>query len=205
MQPTRSLAPCAVQCDDPEVDLGSIPREALALVAVLAVVIALTQALVHAVKRGLKSRRMAIRMQRAVRGEARAPVWLEERGYTVVGAQVVVEHPVRVDDRVVTVALRADYLAEKEGARFVVEVKTGAVAPRIETSATRRQMLEYRIAFDVDGVVLVDAEAGNVHEVTFPALDRLADARRSSSGRSILALALATAAMVVVLARFVFV
>lgn len=185
-------------------DLGSIPREALAFVAVVAVAIALTQALVHAVKRGLKGRRMALRMQRAVRGEARAPAWLEEHGYTVVGAQVVVDHPVRVDDRVVTVALRADYLAEKDGARFVVEVKTGALAPRIETSATRRQMLEYRIAFDVDGVVLVDAETGNVHEVTFPALDRLANARRSSSGWPVLALALA-AAVVVVLARFVFV
>lgn len=175
------------------------------MVAALAVAIALTQALVHAVKRGLEGQRMALRMQRAARGEARAPAWLEAHGYTVLGAQVAVEHPVRVDDRVVTVALRADYLAEKDGARFVVEVKTGALAPRIETSATRRQMLEYRIAFDVDGVVLVDAETGNVHEVTFPALDRLANARRSSSGWSVVVLAAAAAVLVLVLVRFVFV
>ena len=187
-------------------DLGSIPREALAAVAALAVAIALTQALVHAVRRGLKGQRMALRMQRAARGEARAPAWLEAHGYTVLGAQVAVEHPVQVDDRVVTVALRADYLAEKDGARFVVEVKTGALAPRIETSATRRQILEYRIAFDVDGVVLVDAETGNVHEVTFPALDRLANARRSSSGWGALAAAaVLVLVLVLALARFVFV
>jgi hypothetical protein len=41
------------------------------------------------------------------------------------------------------------------------------VAPRIETSATRRQLLEYGLAFDVDGVVLVDAEAERVRTITF--------------------------------------
>ena len=78
---------------------------------------------------------------------------------------------------------RADYLATRDGSRYVVEVKTGAQAPRIETSATRRQILEYRIAFDVDGVVLVDAEAGSVHEMTFPALDRFASAGRGQGAR----------------------
>jgi hypothetical protein len=64
----------------------------------------------------------------------------------------------------------------------VVEVKTGALAPKIETSATRRQMLEYRVAFDVDGVLLVDAESGTVHEVTFPTLDRFGDGSRGRGG-----------------------
>jgi hypothetical protein len=187
---------------DRGVDLGSIPREALALVAALAVALALTQALLRAGARWLRRRRMSLRMERAVRGEQRAPGWLEARGYRVLGAQVSVEHPVRVDDRVVVVALRADYLAEKDGARFVVEVKTGALAPRLETSATRRQMLEYRIAFDVDGVVLVDAEQGTVHEVTFPALARFAEPRPSGSWR-LAAVALAAAAAGLALARYV--
>lgn len=173
-------------------DLGSIPREALALVAALALALALVQALGHGARRWLRGRRLSLRMQRAVRGEQRAPAWLEEHGYTVMGAQVAVDHPVRVDGRTVTIALRADYLAKKDGARFVVEVKTGALAPRIETSATRRQMLEYRIAFDVDGVVLVDAETGTVREVTFPALDRLT-LPRSRGGWRTLALAVAVA------------
>jgi len=81
-------------------------------------------------------------------------------------------------------------------------VKTGAHAPRIETSATRRQILEYRVAFDVDGVVLVDAEAGSVHEITFPALDRFAVPARSerSRGWPIVALAVAAVAAVAVAA-----
>jgi hypothetical protein len=155
-----------------EVDLGSIPREVLVLVAAIAVAIAVLQAMVAAWGRFARRRRMSVRMERAVIGERRAAAWLEDRGYVILGSQVAVEHPVRIDERVVVIALRADYVVEKGGARYVVEVKTGALAPRIETSATRRQMLEYRIAFDVDGVVLLDAETGGVHEVTFPALER---------------------------------
>jgi hypothetical protein len=182
------------------VNFASLPPEALALVAALAVAIAVVQAVVLAGTRWARRRRMSIRMERARAGEDAAPALLEDHGYAVLGSQAVVEHAVRIDGRDVVVALRADYLAEKRGARYVVEVKTGAVAPRIETSATRRQMLEYRIAFDVDGVVLVDAESGRVHEVTFPALDRFARAPRGASGWRFVAVAVAVAVLLVVVA-----
>ena len=162
--------------------LESIPREVLLVVAALAVTIALLQGMVAASRRWLRQRRMVLRMDRAVRGEERAPGWLAEHGFTVIAAQVVIAHEVRIDDRVVTVDLRADYLAERDGARYVVEVKTGALAPKLETPATRRQILEYRIAFDVDGVLLVDGETGRVHEVTFPALERLSVGRARTGG-----------------------
>lgn len=160
-------------------DLGSISRETLVLVAAAALLLALLQALLAASRRWLRRLRMSRRMDRAVLGEARAALWLEDLGYEVLGAQVVAEHAVRVDDRTVQIALRADYLVVRGGMRYVVEVKTGTLAPRIETSATRRQMLEYRIAFDVDGVLLVDGETGKVHEVSFPALDRRAAPERA--------------------------
>ena len=182
----------------PGVDLGSIPREMLVLVAAVAVAIVVLQAVAGLVRRSGRRRRSSVRMERALRGEARAAVWLEQLGYAILGAQVAVEHPVRVDDRLVTIALRADYLVEKAGARYVVEVKTGALAPRIETSATRRQILEYRIAFDVDGVLLVDGETGQVHEVTFPSLDRRAT---SPSSWPVVAFLVAVAAAVVIALR----
>ena len=178
-------------------DLGSIPRETLAVVAAAALAIALLQALVGASRRWFRRRRMTIRMERAVRGEELAGGWLEDRGYVILGAQVVAEHAVQVDGRTVIVALRADYLVTRHGARYVVEVKTGALAPRIETSATRRQMLEYRIAFDVDGVLLVDGETRKVHEVTFPALDRLVPARTPSWRVAAFVVAAAVAAVIV--------
>jgi hypothetical protein len=183
------------------VTAADIPPDLLLVVAALAVAIAVAQALVMVARRWSRRRRMSLRMNRAVLGEARAPALLEAHGFAVIGAQVVVEHAVRIDDLVVAIPLRADYLAERDGARYVVEVKTGALAPRIETSATRRQILEYRVAFDVDGVILVDAESGRVHEITFPSLERLARPPVSNAWRVVALAIAATAAGILFLAR----
>lgn len=181
--------------------LESVPREVLALALAVVLVLALGQAVLHAGRTWLRRRRMSLRMKRAALGEQRAAGLLRDHGFAVLGSQVEVEHVVTIDHRRVVIALRADYLGEKDGLRYVVEVKTGAHAPRIETSATRRQILEYRVAFDVDGVVLVDAESGGVHEVTFPALSRLA--LPAPNPWRFVALGLAATATALAILRFV--
>ena len=155
-------------------DLAAVPREVLVWIAGGALALLLLQALWLAAGRALRRRRTVVRFERAARGEERAAKVLAARGYTVLGAQVAAEHALLVDRDEVVVPLRADYVVEKRGVRYVVEVKTGEVAPRIETRATRRQILEYRVAFDVDGVLLVDGDSGVIREVTFPALARFA-------------------------------
>ncbi|HET9625604.1 MAG TPA: hypothetical protein VFP84_29760, partial [Kofleriaceae bacterium] len=57
-----------------------------------------------------------------------------------------------------------------DGERLVAEVKTGEVAPRLATAATRRQLLEYLVAFGVDGVLLVCPELGTIQRVAFVGL-----------------------------------
>jgi hypothetical protein len=113
-------------------------------------------------------RRLALQSVRAQAGEARAAVLLDRRGYAVVERQAAGAWRVRRGDAEEAFTLRADYVVEKDGRRFVAEVKTGALAPSLLASATRRQLLEYACAFDADGVLLVDPEAGTVEEVTFP-------------------------------------
>jgi hypothetical protein len=114
--------------------------------------------------------RARARSARAYAGEREAARLLRARGFQIVGAQVTAEYPVEVDGVIVICGIRADYVVQKRGARFVAEVKTGAFAPRIQTAATRRQLLEYEIAFGVDGVLLVDADRDTVHTVSFPRL-----------------------------------
>lgn len=116
--------------------------------------------------------RIHARSRRAYRGEREAAALLRARGYTIVQAQAAAEYPVTIDGATVVAGLRADYIVSKNGARFVAEVKTGEHAPSIETAATRRQLLEYEVAFGVDGVLLVDGERGRVHAVAFPTLER---------------------------------
>jgi len=148
----------------------SIPPEVFATALALALVVALFLWLSVVVRKWQRRRAILARVARAGEGELRAAEWLEALGYEISGAQVSIQYPVYVDDQLITVSLRADYLVEKDGARFVAEVKTGGLAPRIETASTRRQLLEYRVAFAVDGVLLVDAEAERVHVITFPRL-----------------------------------
>jgi len=149
-------------------DPSSVPRELLALALALALAVIALQAL-RAAWRGWRARRrLFARFATASEGERRAAAWLEDLGFEVIGAQVTAEYPVRVDDVVFTARVRADYLVRRAGLSYVVEVKTGAVAPSVRAPATRRQLLEYRVAFAVDGVLLVDAEQGVVHAVEFP-------------------------------------
>ena len=119
------------------------------------------------VRRWLVARRMRAQSGRALGAEAWARRLLERKGYRILGAQVTTAYELLVDGRPLSIVVRADYVVERERKRFVAEVKSGELAPSLETSATRRQLLEYAVAFPVDGVLLVDAEAGLVHEVEF--------------------------------------
>ena len=142
---------------------------------VLVAALLLAGFVVHAAFRAfeawLRRIRMRARLARAAEGEASAAQWLKGLGYEILGAQVAAKYVIWIDQESFTVGLRADYLVQKRGARFVAEVKTGKLAPRIDTAATRRQLLEYRVAFDVDGILLVDAEAGRVQAITFSMLE----------------------------------
>lgn len=177
-------------------DLRAIPHETLGLLAGAASLVALGFALRGAWARASLRRGLRLRQARGAAGERRAEALLAALGYDIVGRQVRARYGLDVDGDAHDVDLRADYLVAREGQRFVAEVKTGRLAPRLDTPATRRQLLEYRVAFDVSGVLLVDAEAGAVRTVTFP----LPDASETTRGAlawfaSGLALGLAVAAL----------
>ncbi len=180
--------------------MPAVSREVLFVVALLAIAFAVAQAVGGAWARRARRSRILARVARAGEGEALAAAQLEALGFEVFGAQVSTEYPVSVDGEVTLAQVRADYVVRKDGATYVVEVKTGAVAPRIGTTATRRQLLEYRVAFDVDGVLLLDAEAGRLHSVMFPRLFPAraeAEAPQASFGWSFAAALVAAAALAV--------
>jgi hypothetical protein len=105
------------------------------------------------------------RALRAVDGELEAFALLERAGYEVLERQVPGSWTVLADGEHVTFGLRADYLVAREGRRYIAEVKTGRLAPRLSHGPTRRQLLEYSAAFDVHGVILVDADAETLTHV----------------------------------------
>ena len=148
--------------------LPADPRVA-AVVAALATIAAalLLLALARWLRRRAASRVAVRRAARALAGERDAGPLLAAAGYQVLATQCHVEWTIACDGEPVVIELRCDALVAKGGRRLVAEVKTGARAPSLTTAATRRQLLEYAVAYDADGVLLVDPEAGEVHEVDF--------------------------------------
>jgi hypothetical protein len=113
------------------------------------------------------SRRAKRRARYALGRERDGEALLRREGYRIVERQARRRYLIHRDGQPMPVELRADYLVRRSGSRYVADVKTGPQAPRLRTPATRRQLLEYRVAYDVDGVLLVDMEAERVHCIDF--------------------------------------
>jgi hypothetical protein len=147
-------------------------HDVLVIAATAAVFLLLVLALRALAARG-RSMTARRRARVALAGESAAEELLAAAGFTVVDRQVAHVWHVAIDDDLHETALRCDYLVARDGERWVAEVKTGDLAPSLATAATRRQLLEYQVAYAAAGVALVDATAGVVHEVRF-ALSRSA-------------------------------
>lgn len=101
-------------------------------------------------------------------GERRARELLKREGYRLCSEQQSGSYRLLVDGAETPIHLRSDYLVEKRGRRFVAEVKSGVESVKVTSRATRRQLLEYLLAFDVDGVLLVDMQTCRIREISFP-------------------------------------
>jgi hypothetical protein len=146
------------------VTLDDVPREWLLAIAALAVIVLLWSWLRGVLRRASLRRRF----DRAADGERFAAHLLESAGFAIEGAQVMGGYTLHLDGEPVGVEVRADYVVRRGSARYVAEVKTGPSATKITTPATRRQLLDYQHAFDVDGILLVDAEEERIHHVSLP-------------------------------------
>jgi hypothetical protein len=136
------------------------------VVALLSMLVALWIA--ARLRRWRGSMRAKARAARAGAGEEAAALLLEDAGFSIVERQARVLWAPLVDGEPLLMELRADYLVEAAGQLLVAEVKTGEEAPSLETAATRRQLLEYHVAFAADGVLLVCPERGTIQRVVFP-------------------------------------
>jgi hypothetical protein len=117
---------------------------------------------------GEPSRRAKRRVARAIQGERAAERFVQEQGYRILAVQPEYTWTLRVDGRPASVTLRPDLVLERDGRRYIGDVKTGNSAPDPLTSSTRRQLLEYLIACKVDGVLVIDVEARRIRSLVFP-------------------------------------
>lgn len=117
----------------------------------------------------LSSRRTR-RRERASIGEREASSLLTAAGWEVLEVQPSCRWTLLVDGVETEVESRADFLVRREGRLWIADAKSGRRAVAATSPATRRQLLEYLLAFEVDGVLLVDCERRAVIRVGFPML-----------------------------------
>jgi hypothetical protein len=119
-------------------------------------------------------RRLARRFERARRLEVEAERLLLRKGFRMQGRKVARTATLLVDGRELSYELELDYLVlDLRDRPFVAEVKSGETAPDPLHAPTRRQLLDYAVAFpETAGLLLVDMEANVVHEVESPTLRR---------------------------------
>lgn len=130
--------------------------------------IAFGQATIWAVERWRRRWRARRRSRTATQGEKDAERLVERAGFEILERQARTTWHVSLDGEPLEFELRADLLLRRGSKRYVADVKTGSQAPKLTTAATRRQLLEYRCAYDADGVLLVDMTTGSIHAVDFP-------------------------------------
>ena len=115
----------------------------------------------------LRAKKLRKRFSKSRKAEKEAEKILRKNGYTIIDAQKSKPLLITIGDKIHRYLVRIDYLARKGGKVFVVEVKSGEKIPYITNRETRRQMLEYYLAYQPCGILLLNMKNKSISEVKF--------------------------------------
>ena len=122
----------------------------------------------------LKSRRSSIRGQVQ---EKRARKQLQKMGFKIIKDHPTAEVGWWIDGVWTVTMITADYLVQRDGEVGLVEVKSGRTASTTHRK-TRRQLLEYQHAFEVNAIFLYDAERSRLERIEFESIFSRQDLRK---------------------------
>ena len=91
---------------------------------------------------------------------------LKRNGYKIIDQQIRLEGHIFIDGRISKFELRPDFLVEKDGTKYIAEIKTGEVASP-KNRNTRRQLHEYAYYGGYDVILLVDPDAISITRISF--------------------------------------
>ena len=100
------------------------------------------------------------------KGEGIAVKLLNKEGYEIIDKQNTFPGFLFENNKKIEYSVKPDFLVEKNGEKFIAEVKTGAVA-LIQNRNTRRQVLEYSHFNQNKTVLLVDIENRKIKKIDF--------------------------------------
>ncbi|AEF94936.1 hypothetical protein Desca_2097 [Desulfotomaculum nigrificans CO-1-SRB] len=107
------------------------------------------------------------RVVKAGKAEAAARKFLESEGYTVLAVQERVPVVTKINGKPHKSHIQADLLVQKGKEIFVVDVKTGETALKPSAPDIRRQLLEYFLVYQTDGVIVLDMDNKKLYRMEF--------------------------------------
>lgn len=107
------------------------------------------------------------RVIKAGRAEAAARKVLESEGYTILAVQERVPVVTKINGKPHKSHIQADLIVQKGKATYVVDVKTGEVAKKPASPDNRRQLLEYFLVYQPDGVIVLDMNEQKLYHLEF--------------------------------------
>jgi Holliday junction resolvase-like predicted endonuclease len=146
------------------------PFLSVALVLAAGLLLAAIAWLTLRIRRAILAWLLRRRFRSAASAELRAERWLVQHGFRIADRQILRRGEIHVDGEPYRFDVRADLIVERDGERALVEIKTGEAAEP-NSSATRRQMLEYGVVFGVSALYLFDADREQLMHVRFAALE----------------------------------
>ena len=100
------------------------------------------------------------------KGEGIAVKLLNKAGYEIIDEQVSFSGFLFENNNKVEYLVKPDFLVEKDGEKYIAEVKTGASA-LIQNRNTRRQILEYSHLNQNKTVLLINIESIKIKKIDF--------------------------------------
>lgn len=155
-----------------DVLVGFIRENAVGIFLILLALL-VVQSLRLAWNRGIAARRVGRHRRLGAAGEKLAKKLLHQSGFRILAEQSSGSYELLVEGDRFRVQLRADYVVSQKGKTYVAEVKSGEESVKVTGRATRRQLLEYLYAFEVNGVLLVDMREQSIRRVEFPSVRTL--------------------------------
>lgn len=114
----------------------------------------------------LSSRKAIKRAVISKYAEKKAEVLLKRNGFQIIDRQQSKPLIIKAGSELYRYLIRIDFLVKKNGRTYVVEVKSGS-KNKITKRETRRQLLEYFLAYRPYGIILFDMDNKKFSEIRF--------------------------------------
>lgn len=115
----------------------------------------------------INNRKAKKRSVTSKRAEKKAEKWLKRNGFQIIEKQQSRPLIIQTGRTSHRYLIRTDFLVKKGGRKYIVEVKSGRKNSYITNRDTRRQLLEYYLAYQTYGIILFDMEHKKFSEVKF--------------------------------------